>query len=92
MRFVWPPIIRAIDERTNKIASGLEYADKTKNEYKNAEIKIQDDLKRAHQEITSRLQESEKKAVAIIEQARCKLVKKQRQYLRQQKKRPKPRF
>ena len=34
MRFVWPPIIRAIDERTNKIASGLEYADKTKNEYK----------------------------------------------------------
>ena len=49
MRFVWPPIIRAIDERTNKIASGLEYADKTKNEYKNAEIKIQDDLKKAHQ-------------------------------------------
>ena len=33
MRFVWPPIIRAIDERTNKIASGLEYADKTKNEF-----------------------------------------------------------
>ena len=70
MRFVWPPIIRAIDERTNKIASGLEYADKTKNEYKNAEIKIQEDLKKAHQEITSRLQESEKKAAAIIEKAK----------------------
>ena len=56
MRFVWPPIIRAIDERTNKIASGLEYADKTKNEYRNAEIKIQEDLKKAHRsEIVQRM-------------------------------------
>ena len=70
MRFVWPPIIRAIDERTNKIASGLEFADKTQAEFKNAEAKIEEDLKKARLEIKSRLQESEKKAAEIIEEAK----------------------
>ena len=75
MRFVWPPIIRAIDERTNKIASGLEYADKTKNEFKNAELKIQQDLKKVQQEINFKLQQSEKKAVEIVEEAKLLATK-----------------
>ena len=70
MRFVWPPITRAIEERTNKIASGLEYAEKTRNEFKYAEVRIQEDLKKAHQEIKLKLQESDKKAVDIIEEAK----------------------
>ena len=40
MKFVWPPIIRAIDERTNKIASGLEYADKTKKKFAEKKRKL----------------------------------------------------
>ena len=75
MRFVWPPIIRAIDERTNKIASGLEYADKAKTDFENAETKIQIDLKNAHLEIKSKLQASEKKAAEIIEEAKVNASK-----------------
>lgn len=75
MRFVWPPIIKAIEERTNKIASGLEYADKTQNEFKNAEVKIQEDLKKAHHEIKAKIQESDKRAVEIIEQAKVAATK-----------------
>ena len=65
MRFVWPPIIRAIDERTNKIASGLEFADKTQAEFKNAEAKIEEDLKKARLEII-KLREELRKDVAAL--------------------------
>ena len=30
MKFVWPPIVKALDERANKIADGLAAADKAK--------------------------------------------------------------
>ena len=75
MRFVWPPIIRAIEERTDKIASGLEYADKTKSEFETAEMKIQQDLKKANEQIKTRLVESDKRAVEIIEQAKAQAQK-----------------
>ena len=32
MKFVWPPITKALDERTQKIAAGLAAADKAKTE------------------------------------------------------------
>ena len=36
MKFVWPPITKALDERATKIADGLAAADKAKLELKNA--------------------------------------------------------
>ena len=32
MKFVWPPIVKALDERAKKIADGLSAADKAKSE------------------------------------------------------------
>ena len=32
MKFVWPPIANALDERANKIADGLAAADRAKSE------------------------------------------------------------
>ena len=70
MKFVWPPIIKAIDERTRKIAEGLEFAEKSKLELKNVEQKAEKDLVKALEEIRSRLQESELRASEIIEEAK----------------------
>ena len=36
MKFVWPPITKALDERASKIADGLASADKAKLELANA--------------------------------------------------------
>ena len=36
MRFVWPPIITALDARAKKVAEGLSAADKAKAELANA--------------------------------------------------------
>jgi F-type H+-transporting ATPase subunit b len=32
MKFIWPPIVKALDERAQKIADGLSAADKAKSE------------------------------------------------------------
>ena len=36
MKFVWPPMAKALDERAKKIADGLSAADKAKAELSNA--------------------------------------------------------
>ena len=72
MKFVWPPIMNAIDERTKKIAEGLEYSDKTKIEFANAEKEIKLRLSKANDEVGKRISDSEKRAIQIIEEARLK--------------------
>lgn len=37
MKFVWPPIVKALDERAKKIADGLAAADKAKDDLARAE-------------------------------------------------------
>ncbi len=41
MRFVWPPITKAIDERTQKIADGLSAAERARLELSNANSSCQ---------------------------------------------------
>ena len=41
MKFVWPPIMKALDERAKKIADGLSAADKAKSDLQLAEKKVE---------------------------------------------------
>ena len=40
MKFVWPPIVKALDERSKKIADGLAAADRAKTDLALAEKKV----------------------------------------------------
>ncbi len=44
MKFVWPPIVKALDERAQKIADGLSAADKAKAELANANKRVEEQL------------------------------------------------
>ena len=44
MTFVWPPIVKALDERAKKIADGLSAADKAKSELVNANKRVEEQL------------------------------------------------
>ena len=44
MKYVWPPIVKALDERAEKIAAGLSAADKAKAELAGAEAQIAKEL------------------------------------------------
>ncbi len=41
MKFVWPPVMKALDERADKIAEGLAAAERGQSDFKNAEKKAE---------------------------------------------------
>jgi len=61
MKYIWPPIMKIIEERQEKIASGLEAAEQGRRE-----------LEQARNEVDRYLQEAKIQAAAILEQANKK--------------------
>jgi F-type H+-transporting ATPase subunit b len=70
MKFVWPPITKALDERASKIADGLAAADKAKLELANANKSVQEQLNQSRDEIAKRLSDAEKRGNALVEDAK----------------------
>lgn len=71
MKFVWPPIASALDERATKIADGLAAADKAKSELSAANKRVEAELAKSRNETASLLADAERRAQAIIEQAKA---------------------
>ncbi len=71
MKFVWPPIASALDERASKIADGLAAADKAKSELSAANQRVEAELSKSRSETASLLADAERRAQAIIEQAKA---------------------
>ena len=72
MKFVWPPIAAALDERASKIAAGLAAADKAKSELANANKRVEEELAKSKGESTVRLAEAERRGQVMIEEAKLK--------------------
>ncbi|MBX3660298.1 MAG: F0F1 ATP synthase subunit B [Ramlibacter sp.] len=72
MKFVWPPIAAALDERASKIADGLAAADKAKAELSSANKRVEDELAKSRNETAARLADAERRAQAIIEEAKAR--------------------
>jgi len=70
MRFIWPPITKALDERAQKIADGLAAADKAKSELATANKRVDEQLGQARVEATKQLGDAEKRAAAIVDEAK----------------------
>ena len=72
MKFVWPPITKALDERAQKIADGLAAADKAKSELSVANKRVEEELAKSRNESAVRLAEAERRAQAMVEEAKAK--------------------
>jgi len=72
MKFVWPPIATALDERASKIADGLAAADKAKSELSSANKRVEVELAKSRTETTARLADAERRGQAIVEEAKSK--------------------
>ena len=70
MKFVWPPLMKALDERAQKITDGLAAADRGKAEMAAAEKRAQAELAVARDEGQKRIGDAEKRAQGIIENAK----------------------
>ena len=72
MKFVWPPIAKALDERAQKIADGLAAADKAKTELAVANKRVEAELATSRNETATRLADAERRAQAIVEEAKAR--------------------
>jgi F-type H+-transporting ATPase subunit b len=70
MKLVWPPIIRALDERAKRIADGLAAAEKGKQDLASAQSRSADIEKEARARAQELISAAEKRAAAIIDEAR----------------------
>jgi len=69
-RFVWPPITKALDERTQRIADGLAAADKAKADLRTAEMRVEQELAQARVGAAEVKSSAEKQAAQLIDRAR----------------------
>jgi len=70
MKFIWPPLMKALDERAQKITDGLAAADRGKAEMAAAEKRVQIELSAARDEGQKRIGDAERRALGIIEEAK----------------------
>ena len=72
MRFIWPPITAALDERAKKIADGLSAADKAKSELAVGNKRIEAQLSAARDDAAKRLADAERLAQQMVEEAKTR--------------------
>ena len=74
MKFVWPPITKALDDRAQKIADGLAAADKAKSELSTANKRVEAELATSRTETATRLADADRRGQGIIEEAKARAV------------------
>jgi F-type H+-transporting ATPase subunit b len=72
MRFVWPPITAALDERAKKIAEGLSAADKAKADLASANQRVEQQLSAARDDAARRVADAERLAQQLVEEAKTR--------------------
>lgn len=70
MKFVWPPLMAALDERKSKIADGLAAAEKGKHDGELAKQRVLDTLKEAKEKAQEIINLAEKRASEIVEESK----------------------
>ncbi len=69
-KFVWPPMMKALDERAEKVRAGLAAADKAKADSASAQQRMQQELSQSRDDIAKRLADAEKRGAALVEEAK----------------------
>ena len=75
MKFVWPPMMKALDERARKVADGLAAADKAKADLVAVERRVHDELSKAKNIASEVRGGAEKQATQLIEEARAEAAR-----------------
>ncbi len=70
MKYVWPPITNAMQDREKKIASGLEAAERSKRELEQAEHKALSIIREAKLEASQIIDLAHKRSAQIVEESK----------------------
>jgi F-type H+-transporting ATPase subunit b len=70
MRYVWPPLAAAMEQRKQRIADGLAAAERGKQELELAQKKVLDELRQARESAAELRAGGEKQSAQIVDEAR----------------------
>ena len=74
VKFIWPPLIKAIEERQQKIAEGLAAADRSQKDLAQTQEKVNETLKEARVKANEIIEQAHQRANAIVDQAKTDAV------------------
>lgn len=69
-KFIWPPLMAAIEERQAKIADGLAAADRSKKDLAQAEEKVNEVLREARAKANEIIAQAEARKIQIVDAAK----------------------
>ncbi len=70
MKFIWPPLMKAMDDRAQRIAEGLSAADRAKAELKDADARVADEIKKARVQASEIIDKAQQQANQILDKAK----------------------
>lgn len=70
MKFIWPPLTSAMDERAKRISEGLSAAERARKELADADARVADEIKKARADAMTIIDRANQQANQIIEKAK----------------------
>jgi F-type H+-transporting ATPase subunit b len=74
MRFLWPPLMAAIEERRKKIAEGLAASTRAQKDLDEAKVKAQEIIREARDKAVQIVDQAGKRSAEIIEEAKAAAI------------------
>jgi F-type H+-transporting ATPase subunit b len=74
MKFIWPPLMAAIEERQKRIAEGLAAADRSQRDLAQAEERVNEIVREARGKATEIIAQAEARANQIIDAAKTEAI------------------
>lgn len=69
-KFVWPPVMRALEERRARIAEGLAAADRGQKALQDADVQVAERLREARQQAAQIIEQAERRGAELVEEAK----------------------
>ena len=74
VKFIWPPLMKAIEERQQKIAEGLAAADNAQKNLAQAQDKVAEELKAARAKANEIIEQAHQRANQIVDAAKHEAI------------------
>ena len=71
MKYIWPPLANAMDERAQKIADGLSAAERAKAELKDADARVAEEIRKARVQASEIVEKAQQQANQILDKAKA---------------------
>jgi F-type H+-transporting ATPase subunit b len=70
-KFVWPPVMQALEERRARIAEGLAAADRGQKALEAADAQVAERLREARQQAALIIEQAERRGAELVEEAKA---------------------